>query len=404
MRIAVFEKLVPGGAWRAFEELTKGLTKNHTIDIYTFFFNNEACPNIGVSNNIFKFKVNRLYLRQPFGFLNMFMNFINLYLLDRLYLKISKIIDSKKYTAVVVHAGYYDYIHTPGLLRFLRTPKIYFCQEPFHRYFEYDPFQKPWLSFNIKSLFYLFNIFLSKIYRYVFYLYDRINIRHADLVLCNSFYTREYIRKEYSISAQVNYLGVDADRFRPLGLERQNLILSVGHLTYRKSHHFVLEAIERLDPRIRPTLVIINFPVSPNDFYKKYIKNLALRKNVEILFYENISDDELILLYNKAKLTACAYRNEPFGLVILESLACATPVVAVKEGGIPEIIIDHQTGILVKRDIRAFSSAIDYLLKEDLIREKMGENARKDVLERWTWQRSVKDLENNLYSLLKEKR
>ncbi|MCM8757748.1 MAG: glycosyltransferase family 4 protein, partial [Candidatus Omnitrophica bacterium] len=335
------------------------------------------------------------YLKSPFGFLNIFVNFINLYFLDRLYFQIAKNIDLKNYDLVLSHASYFDFIHAPAILRYLSTRCIYYCQEPFSRCFEKDPFSK----FHSNNPLYLIGY---KLYRFLFYKYDYFNVRHADLVLCNSYYTKEHIYKEYMISSKVNYLGVDIERFRPLDLERENLVLSIGHLDYRKGHHLAIEALGEIPFDLRPRLIIIS-PLSKDGPYKQYLEHLARIKGVEISFYKDLVDDELIFLYNKAKLTVCAYIKEPFGLVCLESLACSTPVVAVEGGGLKEIIINNENGILVRADVKEIASAIEYLLKNESIRKIMGDKARSYIIERWGWQRSAKELEENLSGLLKNR-
>ena len=62
-----------------------------------------------------------------------------------------------------------------------------------------------------------------------------------------------------------------------------------------------------------------------------------------------ISDEELVLLYNKAKMVVYAPYCEPFGLVPLESMSCGTPVVGVGDGGVKETVINGKTGILTGR-------------------------------------------------------
>ena len=95
---------------------------------------------------------------------------------------------------------------------------------------------------------------------------------------------------------------------------------------------------------------------------KEYLTHLALKKGVDLEIKIFITDDELITLYNKAKVFVYASYLEPFGLGVLEAMACGTPVVAVKEGGVREIVIDGMTGILVDRDEKLFADAVESLL------------------------------------------
>jgi glycosyltransferase involved in cell wall biosynthesis len=84
---------------------------------------------------------------------------------------------------------------------------------------------------------------------------------------------------------------------------------------------------------------------------------------------------------------------EPFGLVNLEYMACAKPVIASDVGGIPEVFNDREHGLLVRpNDPSALAKAIEYMLDHPEDREKMGRNARAHVVERFTWDRHVENL------------
>jgi glycosyltransferase involved in cell wall biosynthesis len=67
-------------------------------------------------------------------------------------------------------------------------------------------------------------------------------------------------------------------------------------------------------------------------------------------------------------------------------MACATPVVAVREGGVRESVVDGKTGLLVDRCPIAFADALVGLLQDQGRRQQMGEEGRRRVLDFWTWQ------------------
>lgn len=76
----------------------------------------------------------------------------------------------------------------------------------------------------------------------------------------------------------------------------------------------------------------------------------------------NLKTDQLVLEYNKAQICVYAPVLEPLGLVPLESMACGTPVVGVREGGVLESIVHEQTGLLTERDPAQFAGAVQHLL------------------------------------------
>jgi glycosyltransferase involved in cell wall biosynthesis len=220
----------------------------------------------------------------------------------------------------------------------------------------------------------------------------------SDLVLCNSYFSRESLVRHYGINAKVNYLGVDADMFRPRKKEKQNLVLSVGRLSLLKGHEFCMRSLTCIDEARRPVLGIICGPANPND--KARINSTAVGLGVSIEIYEAITDDQLIDLYNSALVTLVAPVLEPFGLVPLESMACGTPVVAVAEGGIRESVVNGETGILTNRDEREFAEAIERIIGNSDLAREMGAVGREHVIRNWNWDSSIHCLKSQFDAVL----
>ena len=102
---------------------------------------------------------------------------------------------------------------------------------------------------------------------------------------------------------------------------------------------------------------------------------------------------DIFTLYSSAALFVCPSIYEPFGIINLESMACGTPVVASKVGGIPEIVVDGETGLLVPfepentdRFSRDLASAIDSLLASPERLAAMGRKSRERVERHFSWQ------------------
>jgi glycosyltransferase involved in cell wall biosynthesis len=104
----------------------------------------------------------------------------------------------------------------------------------------------------------------------------------------------------------------------------------------------------------------------------------------------------LAIEYNKARLCVYAPVKEPFGLVPLEAMACGTPVVGVREGGVSESVRHGETGLLTERDPRQFAEAIISLLNDPERRTQCGCQGRIFVEKQWQWEQSVRDLERHL--------
>jgi starch synthase len=105
-----------------------------------------------------------------------------------------------------------------------------------------------------------------------------------------------------------------------------------------------------------------------------------------------IPRDELINLHSSATLFVCPSVYEPFGLVILEAMACETAVAASRVGGIPEIVVEGETGYLVDynpEDTGAFTHAlaarIDEVLGDPALASRMGKAGRQRAVREFGW-------------------
>jgi glycosyltransferase involved in cell wall biosynthesis len=210
---------------------------------------------------------------------------------------------------------------------------------------------------------------------------------------------RAAVGQVYGIDPTVSYHGIDAQMFRPLPIEKQPMLLSVGSLTPLKGFDFLIQAISRLPREARlPLTIASNFQNPPE---REYLTALARDLQVELSLLANITDSRLVELYNQARLTLYAAVREPLGLVPLESMACGTPVVAVREGGVQETVLHERTGLLVERDAEQFAQALRRLLADAPLRAEYGRSGRQHVLEHWTWDRAVDTLEHDLMSVMK---
>ena len=96
---------------------------------------------------------------------------------------------------------------------------------------------------------------------------------------------------------------------------------------------------------------------------------------------------ELARLYGRAAVVACPSRREGFGVTCLEAMAHARPVVASDVGGLRDLVLDGETGLLVPpRDPAALRAALERLLADAGLRRRLGDAGRARALERFSWQ------------------
>lgn len=403
MKIAIYHNLSSGGAKRSLFEIVKRLGERHEITIFTLSSaDHEFCDirPLVKSHQIYHFQSGKLF-RSPLGRLNSLVRIFDLVRLRSINEQIAKEIINQSPDLVFVEPCRYE--NSPSLLRFLAgLPNIYYCHEPFRVHYEMLP-PRPYFKkeMRFRKTLNRIDLFLS-FYKRLAKNNDLMNIQQAGKVYVNSGYTKHQVELIYQVNPEINYLGVDTTKFKPLpNIEKLNMILSVGSLTPLKGFDFIIRSIGLIPPQNRPSIIISSNFSNPEEL--DFLSGLASQVSVQIQFLNEIPDEKLVELYNQAILTAYAPHREPFGLVALESMACATPVVGVAEGGLLETIQDRVNGRLVERNEQIFSDAVLELLSNPQTSFEFGKNGYRNVLEKWSWEASVANIERNFNHYLKNK-
>ncbi|PPF42697.1 glycosyl transferase [Pseudoclavibacter sp. AY1F1] len=192
--------------------------------------------------------------------------------------------------------------------------------------------------------------------------------------------------------------GVDLDEFTlegPVDARGAALrILSIGRLVPRKDVELVIRAMTLLPKRgvTDVELVVVGASgagVTPDpevERLRKVARQLGVADRVR--FRGQVPRDEVPSLLRSADVVACTPWYEPFGIVPLESMACGTPVVAARVGGLADTVVDGSTGLLVRpRDERALADGLVKLLTDSELRTSMSRAGRARVETKYTWDR-----------------
>ena len=210
---------------------------------------------------------------------------------------------------------------------------------------------------------------------------------------------RLYQREPHSVRAIP--AGVDLDLFRPmpkraardaLGLNGEKVVLYVGRLEPLKGVDILLEAIWRLEDRSDTRLLIVGG--GPEDRELRRLKSSADRLGLggTVTFTGSVDQKELPIYYNAADVFALPSYYESFGLVALEAMACETPVLASRVGGLKTFVKDGMSGYLIPwRCPDPFAQRLDMLLANPALREKMGKAGRTTALA-MNWSRTADSL------------
>ena len=246
---------------------------------------------------------------------------------------------------------------------------------------------------------------------------ERTAYQNADGVIAVSQAMRHDVQELYGVRPErirVIHNGIDLEQYRPTpnpsvlsvhGIEADTpYVLFVGRITRQKGIIHLVNAIQYFQPGVQVVLCAgaPDTPEIAREMTDAVERARAATSNRIIWIPEMLPKDAVISLYTHAAIFVCPSVYEPFGIINLEAMACETPVVAAAVGGIPEIVVPGETGLLVPfeaegngspepRDPAAFSralaDAVNALMADPDRRRRMGVASRERVLAQFSWRR-----------------
>ena len=253
---------------------------------------------------------------------------------------------------------------------------------------------------------------------------ERTAMQMADAVIAVSREAAADILRLFDIPAarvHVIYNGIDTAEYHPV-TERDELprhgidpslpyILFVGRIARQKGIIHLVNAIRHMAPGFQVVLCA-GAPDTPEiaaEMQTAVAAAQSLRPGI-IWIQEMVQKPALIQLYTHAALFVCPSIYEPFGIINLEAMVCETPVVASAVGGIKEVVVDGETGLLVPLDqltespfepvnpgqfARDLAAKINLLMADPALRQKMATAGRLRAGKNFSWQsiaRQTRDL------------
>jgi len=383
LKIAVYQNLPGGGARKAIDDIVSGLKeRGHKIDVY-------SGENFHPIGTIKKYGIQYLL---P----------LNLWRYKKFCQQLASKINKEGYDAAIITNS--KIIQHPYILQFIKCPQLLISQEIFRGAYEKN------LTREIVFKRHYGGITRELVSRYSFLSNlirkkpDLENLKKADQLIVNSSFSKENFLFSYGVLGKVIYPGVDTNVFRPGPEEkREKHILSVGIYHPIKAHDLVIKALGLIPKGKRPLLKIKGWGdsgVAEKElrYLEKLRDSLGLEK--EVTFVKSFLEDNIVDYYQKAYLTIATHFLEPYGYSPLESMACGTPVIAVKEGGFRETVKDGETGLLVERDPKELAEAISYLIENKEIWKKFSENGPKWVKANFSLEQTITKIEKELLNLI----
>ena len=241
---------------------------------------------------------------------------------------------------------------------------------------------------------------------------ERTAIERADAVVAVSAQMRRDVLACYPDTdpARVHVIhnGIDPQVYQPAApgevLARHGIdpdrpsVVFVGRITRQKGLVGLLEAAERFHPDAQ-LVVLAGAPDTPQigAEVRSRVEQLRAQRTGVVWVEQMLDRAAVIEVLSAATVFVCPSVYEPFGLVNLEAMACEVAVVASAVGGIPEIVVEGETGRLVPLDpgadgpaqgpgyVRALAEAVNDLLRDPPLARRMGRAGRRRVVERFSW-------------------
>jgi starch synthase len=242
---------------------------------------------------------------------------------------------------------------------------------------------------------------------------ERASIEQADAVIAVSRETRNDVLAHFNIAPErvhVIHNGIDLAEYRRTpsadalvkhGIEpARPYVLFVGRITRQKGIIHLVNAIPELDPALQVVLCA-GAPDTPEigREMETRVAELSATRGGVIWLREMLPRAETIELYSHAAVFCCPSVYEPFGIINLEAMACETAVVASAVGGIPEVVVPEETGLLVPLELKPgtfepvdpprfahdLAAAINRVALDPALRARFGQAGRQRVEQHISW-------------------
>ncbi|HDH31697.1 MAG TPA: glycosyltransferase family 1 protein [Candidatus Wolfebacteria bacterium] len=313
---------------------------------------------------------------------------VNCLIVAKIIKKLSKV----EIPDVVISLGYEGFFipHIKSKLLFIAA-----SHSPFLRYIGFKELFLSWKWLNPLNLgkwFFCFSLFLN-----------RLTKLKADFVQCLCEFGAEQCRVVYKVPNNKIFIisnGINIKRFFIQLVSQKKNILFVGGSVEYKGLDILIRALPIIIKKYSDIELII---IGEMDKREKTLRQLVGKLDVSsnISWQGLVSQDKMAGFYQKAYLTVLPSRLDLFPITALEAMSSGIPLVATNVGGLPEIIEDGVSGLIInKEDSEELATAIIKLLDDPKKAEEMGKKGREIVEQKFTWEKVVEKYEKEIYNRL----
>ena len=258
---------------------------------------------------------------------------------------------------------------------------------------------------------------------------EKTAIEMADAVIAVSEETKVDVLKHFNVDEKkvsVIYNGIDLKEYTPTD-DKSTLIeygvdpdkpyvLFVGRITRQKGIIHLVNAIKFIDPDTQVVLCAGAPDTAEIAAEMEASVSKVQEERDNVIWIDKMLDkQQIIQLYTHATVFCCPSIYEPFGIINIEAMACETAVVASAVGGIKEVVIPNETGILVdveqmteapfepvdpEKFAKDLANGINTVVADDVLRAKFEKNGRKRVEDYFDWTAIAKQVTELYKSLI----
>lgn len=258
---------------------------------------------------------------------------------------------------------------------------------------------------------------------------EKTAIEMADALIAVSEETKEDVLKHFNVDenkVKVIYNGINLQQYiqtsetstlDAYGVDKDKpYVLFVGRITRQKGIIHLVNAIKYIDPDTQ--IVLCAGAPDTKEIGKEMedaVNEVKKTRDNVIWIDKMVTKEEIIQLYSHADVFCCPSIYEPFGIINIEAMACNTAVVASAVGGIKEVVVDGETGILIPLEqqteapfepidpdkfARDLANGVNKVIADKDLRESMAKKGRKRVEDYFDWVAIAKQVEELYRSLI----
>ena len=292
-------------------------------------------------------------------------------------LRLLPMLKNKKFDLIHIHTPFVAHYAGLKLSKLLKIPVV----ETYHTFFEdYLHHYLPWIP--------------KFVARGLARLISKNQCNQVDAIVAPSQPMLDVLRT-YGINTKAEVIATglqeasfntaDSEAFKAKYGIAQNrpMLLYVGRVAFEKNIDFLVRVTQLLTKDMPEVLLVITGEGPAEHSLRALVKTLGMENNVQFIGYLD-RNTELNACYKAADIFVFASKSETQGLVLLEAMAQATPVVAIAELGTASILVEGQGAMIAVDDEAEFAHKVHALLENPVHREHLGERAREYAHSKWS--------------------